>query len=145
MSDAVVRFPNFANRLSTACDEHPDCPPLHKGRQVWLRAQLAREGLFVSVEGIRKWLAGETRPKEENGEKLARVLGKDAHWLRTGKLLQGGAKPEDVKPAPYSLAPPLNVGLRPGLSVDIRGLPMDLTKAEAARLGAVLSAWATVG
>jgi hypothetical protein len=145
MSEAVVRFPNFAARLSAACDEHPDCPPLHKGRQVWLRAQLAREGLFVSVEGIRKWLAGESRPKEENAEKLARVLTKDAHWLRTGQLLRRDTQTEDEKSAPFALAPSLNIGLRPGLSVDIRGLPMDLTKAEAARLGAVLSAWATVG
>jgi hypothetical protein len=145
MSEAVVRFPHFAARLSAACDEHPDCPPLHKGRQVWLKAQLAREGLFVTTEGIRKWLAGESRPKEENAEKLARVVAKDPNWLRFGKPLGTGANTEDIQSPPYSLAPPLNVGLRPGLSVDIRGLPMDLTKAEAARLGAVLSAWATVG
>ena len=142
MSGAVVRFPNFAQRLTAACDEHPECPPLHKGRQVWLRQQLAREGLFVSTEGIRKWLAGESRPKDENAEKLGRVLGKDGDWLRTGRRLQiNEAEEAPTRPA---VASPLQVGIRPGFSVEIRGLPNDLTKAEAARLGAVLCAWAPV-
>lgn len=143
MPDPAVKFPRFAERLATACDEHPMCPSLHKGRQVWLKQQLAREGLIVSVEGIRKWLAGESRPREDNAEKLAKVLGKDPDWLRTGKWLQHAVPPSEPTPMP-AIAPPILVGLRTGLSVEIRGLPMDLTKAEAARLGAVLSAWAPV-
>jgi hypothetical protein len=70
------------------------------------------------------------------------VLGKDGDWLRTGRRLQTGhAQEENSGPA---IAPPLQIGIRAGFSVEIRGLPLDLTKAEAARLGAVISAWAPV-
>jgi hypothetical protein len=136
MEDTASRFPKFAKRLADSCDNHAECPPLHKGRQVWLKDRLAEQGLFVSIEGIRKWLAGETRPRDEKAEVLGRVLGVNPVWLRTGARIASAGDPG------VQTAPPLQVGLRPGISVDIRGLPLDLNKSEAEKLANIILAHA---
>lgn len=136
MEETPSRFPKFAERLQKSCDDHPECPPLNKGRQVWLKDRLAEQGLFVSIEGIRKWLAGDTRPRDEKAEILGKVLGVNPVWLRTGASISSTGY-SDVQ-----TAPPLQVGLRPGMSVEIRGLPLDLSMSEAQKLANVVLAHA---
>lgn len=134
------RSPDFAHRLRLACDGHAHCPPLHQGRLTWLRARLAQKGLNVSVESIRKWLDGESRPKQEKCEVLAQVLGIDAARLYMGI----GPANEERSSTPPSLArtPVLPIAIRDGVIVEISGLPLDLSQAEATKLANILLAHA---
>jgi len=36
----VIRHPEFAKRLDSACDSVSHCPPKHKGRQSWVMREL---------------------------------------------------------------------------------------------------------
>ena len=144
--DSLSKFPRFAARISKVCDEHPQCPPLHKGRQVWLQDQLQIAGVKVSVESVRKWLAGETRPREDKASAIGQVLGVDGDWLRTGKRTFAADIPEEPNPpstSNNSVAPPLHIGIRYDHSVEIRNLPLNLTKLEATKLANILLAHAT--
>jgi transcriptional regulator with XRE-family HTH domain len=113
---------------------------LHQGRLTWLKQQLAERALKVSVESIRKWLEGEGRPKQEKCEKLAQVLGVDATWLYMGS----GVASDKVgnAEANFARAPVLPIAIRDNLVVEISGLPLDLSKAEATKLANVLLAHA---
>jgi transcriptional regulator with XRE-family HTH domain len=137
--DAQSRFPKFAARLAKACDDHPDCPPLHKGRQIWIQKRLVEDGLSVSVEGIRKWLSGDMRPRQEKAEILAKVLGVDATWLILGKGSSAASSPGKIQAPTCST---LQIAIRPRVIVEIRGLPFDLTKAEADRVANIVLAHA---
>ncbi len=70
---------DFVSRLNKACDEHPLVPEHGHGRQTWLRAKLQ-----VSNEAVRKWFAGEARPRPGKMKMLARVLEVDEAWLSLG-------------------------------------------------------------
>jgi transcriptional regulator with XRE-family HTH domain len=137
--------PRFAERLRQACDDHPSCPPLHQGRQTWLRDELGAVGLKVSVESIRKWLSGEGRPKQEKCEALARLLNVDASWLYMGshENVENQSKPLklNLKPSPDAEAV-LPVAIRTGSVVQIVGLPFDLTRSEAQKLANIILAHA---
>ncbi len=72
-------------RLRMACDNHPHCPPLHSGRQVWLSDQFAKiSGQKITPESIRRWLYGETRAREPKARILAQILQVDPLWLFVG-------------------------------------------------------------
>ena len=145
MDIVPAKTPQFAERLVRACDIHPKCPRLHQGRQVWLKKKLSDEGLIVSTEAIRKWLSGEGRPKHENVIPLAKVLNVSASWLSLGAAkLAPVAPPEGVKETAEE-APSLPILIRPGMVVEIRGLPIDLTKAEATKVANIVLAHAVVG
>lgn len=49
----------FAKRLNQALDMHPRSPAGY-GRNSWLMRELTHANVEVSLETIRKWLAGET-------------------------------------------------------------------------------------
>ena len=139
------RSPQFAARLVQACDAHVECPPLHKGRQIWIRGKLAEEGLEVTVEAVRKWLSGEGRPQQAKAEILAKVLGVDATWLYMGTEAASGPRESmDVIPAAPVQDPILPIVIRPGMVVEVRGLPLDLTKIEAAKVANIVLAHAMV-
>lgn len=83
----VRAFPSkpFAQRLERACDRRK-VPPLHHGRQSWVRRELEdKQGDVVSPETVRKWFAGEAKPKEERVRHLATILDVDWVWLEMGK------------------------------------------------------------
>ena len=69
----------FEVRLAQACRENVDIPPHGKGQQTYLA-----EKMKVSQEAVRKWFAGESRPKQPTMRKLAATLGVDYVWLALG-------------------------------------------------------------
>jgi hypothetical protein len=81
----VIREPEFAKRLIQACDAHNHVPPLHGGRLTWIaRELLARYDEQTSVESVRKWFAGENKPRADKLSKLAQLLEVDEAWLSIG-------------------------------------------------------------
>lgn len=139
MEPKGLRSPNFAKRLRKACDDLPECPPLNHGRLVWLKSQLATEGLIVSVESIRKWLEGEGRPKQEKCEKLAGVLGVDSGWLYMGNAVARSVSISKSKPTIGSVIP---VQIRVDRIVELHGVPLDLSLREANKIANVILAFA---
>lgn len=83
-SHAVIRHKDFAKRLGIACENSPQAPAAH-GRQIWLKNQLeAQFNEPVSREAVRKWFAGEAKPKPKMMSLVARALGVDEAWLAIG-------------------------------------------------------------
>ena len=81
----IIRDPKFAHRLKSACDGHPHVPPLHRGRLTWIRGSLIKDfDLNVSVETVRKWFAGEAKPRPDKTAMLAELLQVDISWLQIG-------------------------------------------------------------
>lgn len=82
----VIRDKAFAKRLETACENHPRSPSGH-GRQKWVRERLQETcNVKVSPEAVRKWFAGEARPRPAVMKDLARVLEVDEAWLSLGRM-----------------------------------------------------------
>lgn len=80
-----VRDKPFATRLESACDNNPECPPLHQGRLTWTRDQLKlRFGVTVSTEAVRRWFWGEVKPRSDKIAHLAEILMVDVSWLQLG-------------------------------------------------------------
>ena len=74
----------FAGRLDQACDK-AGVPARNHGRLRWIRDGLARRfGEDITVESVRKWLAGEALPRPKKLKKLAELLGVDEGWLYSG-------------------------------------------------------------
>jgi transcriptional regulator with XRE-family HTH domain len=69
----------FARRLNQACDDLGTVPPLGQGRQVMFARKLK-----VSQEAVRKWFAGEARPRVRVLVELAKILNVDPAWLSFG-------------------------------------------------------------
>jgi hypothetical protein len=82
--NGIIREKAFARRLAQACSNHPRAPSGH-GQQTWVRkAMLESFAIKVSPEGIRKWFAGEARPRPKTMSKLAQLLSVDEAWLSLG-------------------------------------------------------------
>ena len=80
----VIRHKDFAKRIEIACENHPHAPSGH-GRQVWLKNALEENfAEKVSTEAVRKWFAGEARPKPKMMSIVARALAVDEAWLALG-------------------------------------------------------------
>lgn len=80
----VIRHKDFAKRIEIACENHPQSPSGH-GRQVWLKNTLEEKfSEKVSTEAVRKWFAGEARPKPKMMSIVARALAVDEAWLALG-------------------------------------------------------------
>lgn len=73
----------FAKRLDQALDSHPRSPEGY-GRNTWLMRELTHENVTVSLEAIRKWLAGEVMPRRAKMAALAKILHVDETWLAMG-------------------------------------------------------------
>lgn len=81
----VIREPEFAKRLTQACDAHPHVPALHNGRLSWIKRELSKRfSEDVSVETVRKWFHGEAKPRPDKLGKLAQLLEVDTAWLSLG-------------------------------------------------------------
>lgn len=92
----VIREPAFAKRLASACDGNSHCPPLNYGRLTWIKDQLAaRFNEKVSAEGVRRWLAGEVKPRPDKVALLATLLEVDESWLSLG--IDAELAPRDQK------------------------------------------------
>lgn len=83
MAANVIRDGEFAKRLNMACESHPRAPS-GWGIQAWLRRELENEGVKVYPEAVRKWFAGESRPKMPIVTAIAKILSVDEAWLSLG-------------------------------------------------------------
>ncbi len=97
-----MKYPDFASRLSTACDNHELIPPYGYGRQTWLK-----EKMNVSHEAVRRWVNGESRPRPAKMKELADLLGVDEGWLSLG--LAPDVTPREKKDRSVKLAGGANV------------------------------------
>ena len=81
----VSRDHQFSLRLRKACDDNPQIPPYNRGRQAWVRTQLAeRFGVSVSNETVSKWFTGVARPRPDKVRVLAQLIEVDEAWLALG-------------------------------------------------------------
>lgn len=86
MSTKKITHPEFAERMKQACDGNPDVPPPNYGRLGWFVKQLdERCDLKVTQETVRKWSAGESRPRPQMITGLSLILGVDEAWLSLGQ------------------------------------------------------------
>jgi len=89
MLEVQVRNPiiaaDFAKRLDIACDNSDVVPEYNRGRQSWIANELLRRyDVSVSKETVRKWFAGEARPRHDKMKALAALLKVDEAWLALG-------------------------------------------------------------
>jgi len=85
VSQKVVRDPEFAKRLAQAVAAHPRSPDVEHGRQAWLQRELtSRFDTEFSKEAVRRWFAGEMKPRPDTLENIAEALGVDVAWLSLG-------------------------------------------------------------
>lgn len=81
----VIRSPEFARRFADACGAHPHCPPVNQGRLRWIQEEFVHKfDVPVTQETVRKWLAGEVKPKQDKMSKLAKILNTSEEWLALG-------------------------------------------------------------
>lgn len=73
------KMTTFAQRLQMACSDHPDIPDYGKG----LQTELAKR-MKVSQEAVRKWLAGDSQPRQPAMIRLAKMLDVEYVWLALG-------------------------------------------------------------
>jgi len=74
-----AKMTTFAQRLQMACADHPDIPDYGKG----LQTELAKS-MKVSQEAVRKWLSGESQPRQPAMIRLAKILDVEYVWLALG-------------------------------------------------------------
>lgn len=83
--DKKIRDKAFSDRMHAACDAHPHAPDMNYGRLTWLQEQLReRFQINVSIETVRKWFSGETRPRLLKMQRVAELLNVDEAWLSLG-------------------------------------------------------------
>jgi hypothetical protein len=81
----VIRDADFARRLHTACDGSPHIPAYNHGRLTKIRDLFKeRFKLKITTETVRKWSAGESRPRPDKMAMLAQILEVDLSWLSLG-------------------------------------------------------------
>lgn len=81
----IIRDKEFGRRLESACDGNPHIPGVNKGRLTWFKNQLGeRFGEKISIETVRKWFAGEVKPRPDKLKLLAEILEVDEAWLSLG-------------------------------------------------------------
>lgn len=130
----------FAERLDLACARNGECPPLNKGRLTWVKRRFHEEtGRSLSVEAIRKWFSGDAWPRRDSVLILAKVLNVDSVWLETGHQRTREISTDNEVRHSATLA----IDIRPGVRVEFKGLPSDLTGCEAQRLANLVLALAT--
>lgn len=102
----------FAKRLAHAAAQNPYVPEINRGRLTWIRAQLEkRYGENVSLETVRKWFAGESRPRHEKMKLLAELLQVDLTWLSLGAEGGGDVRERRARNASVDGAVNLVAGL----------------------------------
>lgn len=85
LKDRIIRDKPFADRLARACDGNPNVPEYNRGRLTWVVNKLVEQfGQSVSIETVRKWFAGETKPRPDKLAQLAQLLEVDEAWLSLG-------------------------------------------------------------
>jgi transcriptional regulator with XRE-family HTH domain len=95
-----VFHPEFARRMQQAADGNSNVPPINYGRLSWVKEQFnSRFKADVSLETIRKWFAGETKPRAQTLHMLAEILGVDEAWLALGSTNKATVKEQRIRNA----------------------------------------------
>lgn len=98
--------------MALACEGNTKVPPLNFGRLGWFVKQFEdRYGEAVTVETIRKWFAGQSRPRPKALSNLAQILEVDEAWLAVGKSPEISVQQQKVRNATAEGAVNLIVGL----------------------------------
>lgn len=96
----TIVHPDFALRMSQACDGNPDVPPPNYGRLGWFVTQMdTRFQQTITQETVRKWFAGESRPRHRMLAFLAQILKVDEAWLSIGRAPEITEKQQKVRNA----------------------------------------------
>lgn len=74
-----AKMTTFAQRLQMACTDHHDIPDYGKG----LQTEVAKK-MKVSQEAVRKWLSGDSQPRQPAMIRLAKLLDVEYVWLALG-------------------------------------------------------------
>jgi hypothetical protein len=80
----VVRNAGFGERLHQAHDAFHLAPRERYGRLTWLKNELAKHDVIVSVETVRKWFNDEAKPHPDRMKVVAQILEADQGWLLLG-------------------------------------------------------------
>lgn len=80
-----ILHPEFAARLNAVANTNPAVPPSNYGRLGWFVDEFAKREHDVSKEMVRKYFAGENKPRQERLAVLAEILQVDEAWLSLGK------------------------------------------------------------
>lgn len=99
---AVILHPDFANRLNAVANANPNVPPVNYGRLGWFAEEFAKRGEDVSKEMVRKYFAGENKPRQKRMSILAEILGVDEAWLTLGKSAEVQTKRNMLRNAQVS-------------------------------------------
>lgn len=84
-ADRPIAAADFGRRLTIACDNSDHVPDHNFGRQTYIATELDRRyGVKISRETVRKWFAGEVRPRPDKMKVLAALLKVDEAWLALG-------------------------------------------------------------
>lgn len=75
---------SFSKRLLDACEQFGYGPAHKYGRLTWLQTKLSEHNIEVSLETIRKWCTGASRPRDDKISILSRILEVDRAWLALG-------------------------------------------------------------
>lgn len=89
----VIRHPDFARRFAAAADSNPVIPPLNSGRLTYIVEELGKRGHEISVESVRKWFAGVSRPRRPLLAPLAEIMRVDELSLLVDDEAQYAARP----------------------------------------------------
>ncbi len=138
METKTIQASGFARRLHEACDKHSHCPPLQKGRLIWVKEQLSQRGIQVSVESVRKWLEGEVEPRRPKRIELAGILDVNPVWLDMGERPR---QPTGRSEANSAVSPSIPVAIRDGVVIQIGNVPYDLNAPEARKIANVILAY----
>ena len=96
----MVVHPGFAERMAMAADNSTAVPPPNYGRQTWIAEQFrSRHGRKIAVESVRKWFAGETKPRAEAMRILAELMAVDEAWLSLGTSSAVSSKEQRLRNA----------------------------------------------
>lgn len=124
----------FSSRLIQACDAHPNIPKGH-GRKTWVKEQLSRQGVEVTLQAVLNWFDGKTNPRPEARAALAKVVGVSEAALIGIEPLQPASDAQPID------AVNVSVHLSDGRPVEIRGLPLKLDQRDHDRLTKAMAAY----
>ena len=90
----------FAARLNQACENSATIPPANYGRLVHIANALeTRFGQKLATETVRKWFAGESKPRDKSLAMLSEVIGVDPAWLALGSAPEVSVKEQRIRNA----------------------------------------------
>lgn len=95
-----VKHKEFAQRMAQAVDGNAQVPPPNFGRLQWFVDQMMeRFGTETTPETIRKWFAGEAKPRPKSLHQLAEILHVNEAWLSLGQAPELDSRQQKLRNA----------------------------------------------